>query len=66
MENGRSREIEILYHSSQDVWKASDVHDMCDNKGEIITLIRNNGGLVFCVLSDKPCTSNEVYLPYDQ
>ena len=45
LEDGVSGDLELLYRSSRDGWKALDFHDKCDNKGTTITVIRSSDGL---------------------
>ena len=54
MEDGVYGGLELLYSGSRDVWKASDDHVKCDNKGETIAMIQSTGGFIFGGFSDKP------------
>ena len=66
MEDGGSRNLELLYRGSQVRWKASDFNVKCDNKGSTITAIRSTGGFIFGGFADKAWKSSVGYCKSDK
>ena len=66
MEDGVSRDLELLYRGSRDGWKATYFHAKCDNKGATITATWSNGGFIFGGFADKSWKSSEEYCESDK
>ena len=58
VEDGVYGGLQLLYWVSRYGWKGEDFHSKCDNKGEIIAVIRITGSFIFGGFSDKPCASS--------
>ena len=52
LEDGVSRDLELLYQGLRYGWKASDFHVKCDNMGATITVIIISDGFIFCGFYD--------------
>ena len=52
------KEMELIYRGSRD---GKDFHKKCDNKGETITLIKNEKGNIFGGYASIPWTSDNSY-----
>ena len=53
LEDGVSRDLELLYQGLRYGWKASDFHVKCDNMGATIIVIIISDGFIFCGFSDN-------------
>jgi hypothetical protein len=52
-------EAKLLYKASRDGMSAQMFHNLCDNKGATVTIIKTEGGKVFGAYTDIPWTSGE-------
>ena len=55
------KEMELLYRGSRDGMTANDFHKKCDNKGQTITLIKNEKGNIFGGYASIPWTNKDEY-----
>ena len=55
------KEMELIYRGSKDGMTGKDFHKKCDNKGETITLIKNEKGNIFGGYASIPWTGNYSY-----
>ena len=52
------KEMELIYRGSRDGMTGDDFHKKCDNKGETITIIKNEKGNIFGGYASIPWTSD--------
>ena len=53
--------MELIYRGTRDGMTSKVFHNKCDNKGESITLIKNEKGNIFGGYASIPWTSNDNY-----
>ena len=46
-ENKRKMKVDLLYRASEQNYRASRFHDLCDEKGPTLTIIHNDNGYIF-------------------
>ena len=54
-------EFDLLYRGSRDGFQASKFHELCDNKGETVTIIKTTSGCVFGGYSDVAWDSSNTW-----
>lgn len=52
-------ECKLLYKASRDGFSAKMFHDLCDNNGATITVIKSDNGKIFGAYTDIPWTSGQ-------
>lgn len=57
--NTAIKESKLLYKASRDGFSAQMFHNLCDNRGATITVIKTDNGKVFGAYTDIPWTSGE-------
>ena len=61
LSEARMHHLDLLYRGSRDGFQASKFHELCDNKGETVTIIKTTSGYVFGGYSDVAWDSSITY-----